>query len=409
MERFILHIDVNNAFLSWTAVERLKNGESLDIRTIPAVIGGDESQRRGIVLAKSPIAKQFGIKTGEPLYFARKKCPELQLFSSDFGIYRKYSKAMIEIFKRHTDQIEQFSIDECFLDMTGFLRSGENIEDRAKIISTQIKEELGFTVNIGIAENKILAKMASDFEKPDKIHTLYNEEIEGKMWPLPVFDLFMVGKRSVPKLNKMGINTIGDLAKRDEKELIRKFGKFGKIIWEYANGIDNSPVENKYEKPKGIGNSITLPQDVADIEKLNEILLALTEQVTFRLRRQNMVANVVNVQLKTNEFKTFSHQRKLGQATDSTKYIYSEAKKLLYELYESSQNKLFRLIGIRVDSLEETEEMQLSIFNLEDTKQDTKKQEELDKTIDSLKNKYGYDAITRAGKMNVGKIIRLKE
>lgn len=403
MERLILHIDVNNAFLSWTAVERLKNGETIDIRTIPAIIGGDEAKRKGVVLAKSPIAKQFGIKTGEPLYFARKKCPEVQAFSSDFAVYRKYSNAMIEIFKQYTDQIEQFSIDECFLDLTNFLLKGETIEQKAKQISTQIKEELGFTVNVGIAHNKLLAKMASDFEKPDKIHTLYEKEIPTKMWPLPVSNLFMVGRKSIPKLEKMGIKTIGDLAKKEEKELIRKFGKFGKMIWEYANGIDLSPVETKSTKPKGIGNSVTLPHDVANVEKLEEVLLALTEQVTYRLRKQQVLANVVNVQLKTNEFKVFSHQRKLNEPTDSTKYIYSEAKKLLNELYNSTANKQIRLIGVRVDSLVEANEVQLSIFSLQEN--DLKKQEQLDATIDKLKNKYGYNAITRAGKMNIGKII----
>lgn len=409
MEHLILHIDVNNAFLSWTAVERLRNGEKVDIRTIPAIIGGDEAKRKGVVLAKSPVAKQFGIKTGEPLYFARKKCPEVQVFSSDFAIYRKYSNAMIEIFKKYTDQIEQFSIDECFLDLTNFLLKGETIESKAKQISKEIKESLGFTVNVGIAHNKLLAKMASDFEKPDKIHTLYENEIPTKMWVLPVSDLFMVGRKSIPKLEKMGIKTIGDLARKEEKVLIRKFGKFGKMIWEYANGIDLSPVETKISKPKGIGNSITLPQDVSNIEKLEEVLLALTEQVTYRLRKQQVLANVVNVQLKTNEFKVFSHQRKLNEATDSTKYIYNEAKKLLIELYNSTANKQIRLIGVRVDNLVETEEIQLSIFRLQENESDLKKQEQLDDAIDKLKNKYGYDSITRAGKMNIGKIIRLKD
>ena len=401
MEHLILHVDVNNAFLSWTAVERLKNGEKIDIRTIPSVIGGDESQRHGIVLAKSPVAKQFGIKTGEPLYFARKKCPSIEVFEANFTTYKKYSKAMVEIFKRHTNQIEQFSIDECFLDLTGFLLPGEQLIERAYKISKQIKEELGFTVNIGVSTNKLLAKMASDFEKPDKIHTLYTNEIPNKMWPLPVSDLFMVGRKSIPKLEKMGIKTIGDLAKREEKEIIKKFGKYGKIIWEYANGIDNSIVQENNEKPKGIGNSVTLSQDISNIEKLEEVLLSLTEQVAFRLRRQNMLANVVNVQLKTNEFQNISHQKKMAEATDSTKAIYYDAKKLLYELYNKTPNKQIRLVGIRVDNLIETKEMQLSIFNILDNNKNKEKQEKLDMAIDSIKNKYGYTKITRAGNLNL--------
>lgn len=407
MERFILHIDVNNAFLSWTAVERLKNGENVDIRNIPAIIGGDEAERRGIVLAKSPIAKQFGIKTGEPIYMARKKCPQLQIFESNFAVYRKYSNQMIEIFKKYTDKIEQFSIDECSLDLTNFLLKGEKIEDKAKQISTEIKEKLGFTVNIGIAHNKLLAKTASDFEKPDKIHTLYEYEIENKMWPLPISELLMVGRRTIPKLEKIGIKTIGDLAKRDEQDIIKRFGKLGKTIWEYANGIDNRPVEVNNDKPKGIGNSITLPQDISDLNKLNEVLLALCEQVSYRLRKQNMLANVVNVQIKTNKFDVYSHQRKIAEAIDSTKYIYNTAQELLEELYNASTNKQIRLLGVRVDNLIDKEEMQLSLFTQQNT--DKEKQKKVDNVVDNLKEKYGYNMVTRAGKMGINKIIRLKD
>lgn len=407
MERLILHIDVNNAFLSWTAVERLKKGEIVDIRTIPAVIGGDEAQRRGIVLAKSPVAKQFGIKTGEPLYMARQKCPKVQVFESDFSVYRKYSNQMIEILKKYTDQIEQLSIDECAIDLTHFLLKGESIEDKAKQISTEIKEKLGFTVNIGIAHNKLLAKMASDFEKPDKIHTLYNEEIETKMWTLPISELLMVGRKTIPKLQKLGIKTIGDLAKREQNDIIKRFGKLGKTIWEYANGIDNTPVHINNEKPKGIGNSITLPQDLAELTQLNEVLLALCEQVAYRLRKQNMLANVVNVQIKTNTFDIYTHQRKLVNSTDSTKYIFKEAKALLETLHNSCVNKQIRLLGVRVDNLIDKEEMQISLFEGQDN--DKEKQEKVDNVVDNLKEKYGYDMVTRAGKMHINKLIRLKD
>lgn len=407
LERFILHIDVNNAFLSWTAVERLKNGEKVDIRTIPAVIGGDEAERRGIVLAKSPVAKQFGIKTGEPLYMARKKCPEIQVFQSNFSIYRKYSNQMIEIFKEYTDQIEQFSIDECSLDLTHFLLRGETIEEKAKQISTEIKEKLGFTVNVGIAHNKLLAKMASDFEKPDKIHTLYENEIPTKMWTLPISDLLMVGRKTIPKLQKIGIKTIGDLAHRDEQDIIKRFGKLGKVIWEYANGIDNSPVQANNEKPKGIGNSITMPQDISDIAKLDEVLLALCEQVSYRLRKQKLLANVVNVQIKTSTFDVYTHQKKLLDSTDSTKYIYKEAKGLLLTLYNSLSNKQIRLLGVRVDNLVDEEEMQMSLFM--NNNGDKERQKRVDYVVDELKDKYGYNMVTRAGKMNINKLIRLKE
>lgn len=402
MEREILHVDVNNAFLSWTAVEKLKNGETLDIRTIPAIIGGDEAQRKGIVLAKSNIAKQLGIQTGEPIFFARKKCPNIQIFQSDFNVYRKYSNALYNLLLEYTDKIERYSIDECFLDLTGYIPKPRKLIDIAYEISKRVREELGFTVNIGVAPNKLLAKMASDFEKPNKVHTLYQQEIETKMWKLPVAELFMVGRRSLPKLQKMGIKTIGDLAKSDEKLLIKNFGKYGKMIWEYSNGIDNEEVNYIKEKPKNIGNSITLPYDYNDIEKIEEVLLALVEQVSYRLRNQEMFTNVVNVQIKTNEFKVFSHQRKLDFATDSTKIIGKEAKKLLTEIYN---NTPIRLIGISVSGLVEKEERQISLFeNVEN-----EKQKKIDSVLDNIKEKYGYEAITRAGKMQVDKNIKFKE
>ncbi len=399
MERQILHVDVNNAFLSWTAISMLKKGSNLDIRTIPAIIGGDESKRRGIVLAKSPIAKELGIKTAEPIYFAKQKCPDLQIFPSDFTIYRHYSNLLYQLLLEYTEKVERFSIDECFLDMTDYL-GNRTIFDVAKEISQRVKKEFGFTVNIGIATNKLLAKMASDFQKPDKIHTLFPQEIPTKMWVLPVSELFMVGKKTIPKLERMGIRTIGDLAKQDKTILIHKFGKFGKVMWEYANGIDASEVVSQEEEPKGIGNSITLPKDIQNIEELSEVLLALAEQVAFRLRKQNKRAYVVNVQLKTKDFISYSHQKKLEVPTDSTKTIGNVAKALLQESYKGEP---IRLIGVRVDNLCSKKEIQLSLF---DTNKE--KQEKLDQTIDKLKEKYGYNTITIAGKMNLNDRIHFK-
>ena len=399
MERLILHVDANNAYLSWTAVDMLKKGAKIDIRTIPSIIGGDEEARHGIVLAKSPVAKQFGIVTGETIYQAKRKCPMLSSYPVNFNTYIKYSREMVKILKENTDRVEQYSIDECFLDMTGCLFKGETIEERAKKISTKIKDTLGFTVNIGIAHNKLLAKMASDFEKPDKIHTLYENEIESKMWPLPVSELFMVGRKSVPKLNSLGLKTIGDVAHYDEKILIKRFGKFGKMIWEYANGIDNSEVTSDYGKQKGIGHSTTLKEDIQSIDKLEKELLSLCEQVCYRLRKENMYANVVNVQIRTNDFIDRSHQRKLSNGTKSTKEIFDVAKDLLRELHGKSTNKAVRLIGIRVDNLTETKQSQISLFD-EAESIDTEKQLNLDKTIDNIKDKFGYNSVMRGGLVN---------
>lgn len=401
MEKQILHVDVNNAFLSWTAVEKLKNGEELDIRTIPAVIGGDEESRHGIVLAKSNMAKKVGIKTGEPIFFARKKCPNLQVYPADFYNYKKYSDALYNLLLEYTDKIERFSIDECFMDLTGYIPKGKTLLDIAYEINKRAREELKFTVNVGVAHNKLLAKMASDFEKPDKVHTLFEDEIKEKMWTLPVSELFMVGRKSLPKFEKMGIKTIEDLAKQDKNKMIKIFGKYGNMIWEYANGIDNSEIMYKMEKPKGIGNSITLPYDYSNMEEIEEVLLALVEQVCYRLRHSNMLAEVVNVQIKTKDFEVYSHQRKMMSATDSTKIILEEAKKLLHELYNGTP---IRLIGVRVDKLVDKEQKQMSLFDTE-----PKKQNKIDKVVDELKQKYGYEKITRAGKMNIEKKFKFKD
>ena len=402
MERQILHVDVNNAFLSWLAVHKLKNGEKVDIREQVAVIGGDESKRSGIVLAKSTKAKQFGIITGETLYSARQKCGNLQVYKGDFKIYKEYSNKLYQLLLEYTDKIERFSIDECFLDMTYYLMN-DTLLNKAREINKRIREELGFTVNVGVSNNKVLAKMASDFIKPDKVHTLFKHEIPQKMWRLPISELFMIGKRTVPKLYKMKIKTIGELAKTDEQILIKKFGKYGKIMWEYANGIDLSEVQHIRQKPKSIGNSVTLPIDINQIEKLEQVVLALTEQVTYRLRKEELLANSVSVQLRTREFKDFSHQVKLENATCSTKIILQKAKYLLKEMFKTGM--YIRLVGVRVDNLTEMEKGQMSLFSFTEKEE---KQNKLDKVVDLLNDKYGFDLIVRAGNLNIDEQIKIK-
>ncbi len=399
-QRQILHVDVNNAFLSWTAAQKLKEGYTIDIREIPAVIGGDEERRSGIVLAKSMKAKACGVVTGETLYQARKKCNNLQVYSSSYKTYKKYSNELYNLLLEYTDKIERFSVDECFLDMTDYLQNA-TLLDKAKEINKRVEQELGFTVNVGVAHNKLLAKMASDFEKPNKIHTLYENEISQKIWSLPVGELFMLGKKTVPKLYCMGIKRIGDLAKFDEQILIKKFGKHGKLMWEYANGIDNSEVHFEQETPKSIGNSITLPTDIHGKEKIAEIVLALTEQVTYRLRKYDLLANVVSVQLRTKEFKDYSHQKKLALSSNSTREIYDIAKEILNEMYKG---EFIRLVGVKTDDLCDRKQKQLSLFD--DT--NSKRQEEIDKSIDLLKQKYGYNTVTRGTVMNVEDIVKAK-
>lgn len=316
----------------------------------------------------------------------------MQIFPGDFTIYREYSNKLYNLLLEYTDIIERFSIDECFLDMTGFLM-GRTLEEVAKEINNRVRKELKFTVNIGVAHNKLLAKMASDFEKPDKIHTLYENEIENKMWPLPISELFMLGRKTVPKLLNMQIKTIGDVAKTDKEVLIRKFGKHGKMMWEYANGIDDSVVNNVKELPKSIGNSVTLARDLKSIDEINPILVALVEKVSYRLRKYQMFADVVNVQLRTNNFIDYSHQKKLAYSTSSTKNILKLAQEILTDMYKGEP---IRLIGVRVDNLTKEDEVQLSFFS-----NDNSKQNDLDKTLDNITNKYGISSITRASKLNI--------
>ena len=273
MDRIILHIDVNNAFLSWTATYMLKKGYKYDIRNRYAIIAGDESQRRGIVLAKSNLCKKCGVVTAEAIYSARRKCPYLEIYKPNYELYKYFSDKMYNYLCQYTDIIERYSIDECFLDYTGSMKLfGDPIEVAYKI-KNDIFRLFGFTVNVGIGNNKLLAKMASDFEKPNKVHTLYKEEIKTKMWKLPVTELFMVGRRSMPKLQKMGIKTIGDLAQSDENKLIKNLGKYGKMIWEYSNGIDNEEVnyiKEKHPELNDLYNKIYTKKDMSYWERLDK-------------------------------------------------------------------------------------------------------------------------------------------
>ena len=406
MKRKILHVDVNNAFLSWTAIDMLENGSKFDIRNIAAVIGGDEENRRGVVLAKSNIAKKYGVITGETIYKARKKCSNLRVFTGSSHRYYEFSNKLYNILLEYTDKIERFSVDECFLDMTEYLM-GKDIMELAKEIKDRVQKELGFTVNIGISENKVLAKMASDFEKPNKIHTLYKNEIKDKMWPLKVSELFMLGRRTVPKLNSIGIYTIGDIAKESKEMMYKKFGKHGIQMWEYANGIDETEVIYEKALPKGVGHSLTLPRDTSNLEDLNKVLLSLVEKTTYRLRKYSLYATVITVQIRTKNFENYTHQTKLDKPTAVTKEIYDVAKKLLKESYKGRE---LRLIGISANGLvDQDTSIQTNIFDiLEKENEIHKKYSKVDNTLDMLRNKFGDDIVKFAGRMNVDKMGNIK-
>ena len=401
MQRLIFHVDVNSAFLSWEAAKRVKQGLP-DLREIPSCIGGDPKKRTGIVVAKSIPAKKYGIQTGEPMGMALQKCPDLVCVPSDFALYDRCSKAFKSICASYAPVMESFSIDEVFLDMTGTGQIYPDPVATACEIKDRIYRELGFTVNVGISTNKLLAKMASDFEKPNKVHTLYPEEVPQKMWPLPVRDLLFLGKASEKKLVQNGIRTIGDLARANEKEIQMLLGeKAGHQLYLSANGIDDSPVKAQREEAKGISVETTFDEDIVSYEQIFPILLSQCDIVTARMRREGKKCNCVAVSFRTLEFKNKSHQRKLDNPTDVTNEIYQNVRQLFQESWSGQP---LRLIGVALTGLTEDDFIQMSLF--EDPKK-REQQKKLDEAMDNIRKKFGNDKISRASTMNVsGRIAR---
>ena len=401
MDRLVFHVDVNSAFLSWEAARRVVNGEP-DIRLIPSAIGGDREKRTGVVLAKSIPAKKFGIKTGEPIGMALRKCPDLFLARPDFRLYEANSKKFMDICREYAPVVEKASIDECYLDFTGTHRIYPDPIALAHTIKNRIRDELGFTVNVGIGSNKLLAKMASDFEKPDKVHTLFLSEMPKKMWPLPVGELFTVGGATADKLRHAKIMTIGDLAHTDLARVQKLVGmKMGKHIHDYANGVDPSPVLAEPEEAKGYSISTTLEEDVKKATQAYPVLLALADSVTARIRSDGAKAYCVAVSIRDNSFKTRSHQRSLMNPTDISKEVYEISKELFDELWDGATP--LRLLGIALTNITREEVAQFSLFP-DEAREKAKK---LDKAKDALNAKFGSATIVRGSsiqsKIDVGK------
>ncbi len=401
MSRLIFHVDVNSAFLSWEATRRVANGEP-DLRLIPSAIGGDRDKRTGVIVAKSIPAKKMGVKTGEPVSMALRKCPDLVLARPDFRLYEQSSKAFMDICRRYAPVVEKYSIDECFVDMSGTHRLYPDPVAIAHAIKDTIRNELGFTVNVGIGNCKLCAKMASDFEKPDKVHTLYDNEVARKLWPLPVGELFSVGKATAEKLVKTRINTIGDLAHTDLNRIQKIVGiKMGKQLHDYANGIDPSPVLSEPEEVKGYSNSITLEENVVTAQQGYKILLELADSVTARMRADKAKAYCIAVSIRTLDFKTRSHQRSLMMPTDITREVYQISRQLYDELWDGVSP--LRLMGISLTNITKEETAQLSLFPDESRDKASK----LDKATDAINAKFGGATIVRGSSMgsslNVGK------
>ena len=399
-ERIIYHVDVNSAFLSWSAVERLREDPtSVDLRTIPSAVCGDKESRHGIITAKSIPSKKYHIETGEPVVKALEKCPDLVMVEGHYHVYSEYSRALMDLLRKYAPVVDQYSIDEAFCDMTG-TRSlyGDPIEFAYKL-KDEIYETLGFSVNVGISSNKLLAKMASDFEKPNKVHTLFPEEVPEKMWPLPVGDLFLVGKSTGESLRQIGIKTIFELAHTDEDLLVSRFKSFGHTLYEYANGRDGSEkgkdsMGHSHDVAnKSFSNEITISHDITDREEARLVILSLAETLGSRLRNSHFRVSVIAAYFKDSDFKTHSKQLTIDHNTDSTDELYENGMKLFDMLWHGEPIRLIGLSGAKAE--EEGTPEQMSLFGNEERE----RREKLDRAIDIVRGKYGSSAIKRASLM----------
>ena len=387
MGRVIFHVDVNSAFLPWEAVYRLHHlGGTLDLRTIPSAVGGDQEKRHGIILAKSIPAKKYKIQTGEPVADAKEKCPELVLVPPNYELYQRSSRALLRILADYTDKIEQYSIDEAFMDMTGCSEQPEQTADELK---ERVYRELGFTVNVGVSSNKLLAKMASDFQKPNLVHTLWPGEIQMKMWGLPVRELFSVGHASEKKLAALGVHTIGQLAETPDSVLYGCLKSHGLQIKRFANGLDDSPVAPAPPPNKGYGNSLTTPRDVTDRETARLFLLSLAETLSARLRADGAMIRTVEISLRDCHLKFSHRQRALETPTDLTVEIHEAACRCFEELWDGTP---LRHLGIHTSGVTRTMERQLGLFD----RLDYEKYRCAEAAVDRLRKRYGQDIIKRA-------------
>lgn len=396
VEKIIFHIDVNSAFLSWEAVYRVNClGEKLDLREVPSAICGDIKKRHGIILAKSTLAKKYNIKTAETISEALKKCPNLVLVQPHYDLYDASSKAFIEILKRFSPEVEQYSIDEAYMDMTGTAGLWGSPVVAANLIKNKIYRELGFTVNIGISNNKLLAKMASDFKKPNQVHTLFPNEIKRKMWRLPAGELFFCGRATEKKLRMLGINTVGELANTNLDLLRSHFKKHGEILWCFANGIDVSIVDNIVPANKGYGNSMTVPFDVCDTVMAKMVLLSLCETVCMRLRKDNVKISVIAVSIKDCALRSTRHQLTLFTATNITNEVFQAVSQAFDELWDDYTP--IRQLGVHTSRVvDENSERQLDLFEMENYQ----RYESLDKAIDKIRGRYGEESVFRASYIN---------
>ena len=392
-DNIIFHIDVNSAFLSWSAIKLLNEGSKLDIRTVPAIVGGDQETRHGIVVAKSIPAKKYGIHTADTVASAFKKCPELISVPPDHTYYRQMSNSLMEYLFDICPVIEQVSVDECYMDFEPVRARFGSAETAARYIKDGVKAKLGFTVNIGISDRKVLAKMASDFQKPDKIHTLYSYEIQNKLWPLPIGELYMCGKSTAENFRRRGIKTIGDLAAIDPKYVEENFNKHQLMLWHFANGIDGSRVNPEKEQAKSIGNSTTLPSNITNRKDAYRVLKKLSKSVSDRLKKKKLIAGTVCVSIKYDNFNTVSKQTPLNPDTNDEPVLFNESRTLFDALWNGEP---VRLLGISTTRItDESEPRQLNIFEYQKEMKQDARDEKLKEMLKDVRNKFGEDSVKK--------------
>lgn len=408
--RYVFHIDVNSAFLAWSAVYRIKElKETEDLRLIPSVVGGDEASRHGIVLAKSTPAKKYGIETAEPLASARRKCPGLRIVPSDYKTYKRYSSEFLSLLHEYTDEVHQYSIDEAWAVFDGYDDIYGDIVSFAYKLKDEIKDRLGFTVNIGVSTKFTLAKIAGDFEKPDKVHTLFEEEVPTKLWPLPVNVLLYVGKSMTEGLRKLGIITVRDLVEADPEVIATNLGKFGISMLESARGADIDPTGWYDNEQKGYGNSTTTPTDTEDWQTADKILMKLAERVGARLRNDKVYASCISVSVRYSDFDHMSRQMTLEAPTSSTTEIYDYSRELLATFWD--ENRPIRQLGIRATKVSNERYEQLSLFDMEIHDEPSSEATDLtadeisdkriraDKAMDELRRRLGRDIVKRGNEI----------
>ncbi|MBQ4545092.1 MAG: DNA polymerase IV [Oscillospiraceae bacterium] len=403
-DRFILHCDLNAFFAS---VEEVRNTE---LRAYPVAVCGNPENRHGIILAKNEKAKAFGVKTAETIWTAQKKCPNLVLVPPHYDEYSRYSKIVNDIYLRYTDLVEPFGIDESWLDVTGSAHLFGTPEQIANEIRHVIKKETGLTISVGVSFTKAFAKLGSDYKKPDATTVITRENYKDIVWPLPVTDLLFVGRSAKKTFERLGIITIGDLAKSSRKAISSLLGKTGELVHDYANGIDDSPVASAFAEsdPKSIGRGITFPHNLTDFSEIKTGISVLSDDVASRLRKKGLKAQVVSLTVRDPSFKTTSRQKTLSEPT----HLESEITGACIDIYNESYSQKsipVRMLTVTVSNLIDdalTDSGQLSLFG--DNKS-SEKQESVELTIDKIRNKFGHDSMIKGSFLNKDFSIRKKD